>query len=191
MAQQGIETGSFGEWLTDYLKSTPGHGEYTVYFDHGSDKQKYPNVVAPKAFYGNEVSNLNRLADLDVMVVRPDGKVDLVIEIEERPSSPKKILGDVLALVLSNSVATKTNGKQKYFKLCGKTELVVAGIQPGKGRRLRKMSDVIEPRLQSLGAPSDSISPQSIRLLFEEEIEAVLSGLRRIVQQKYPGGKIG
>ena len=95
------------------------------YYD--GDKIKYSNVLATKAFYGERVSNSNRLADLDVVVIGPDGITDLILEIEERPSSPKKILGDVLALMLCNRLAAKIAGVQNYFELSHTTTLVIAG----------------------------------------------------------------
>jgi hypothetical protein len=190
MVKQGVETEVFGAWLTEYLQSSPQHRGYKVYFDHG-DKCKYSNVLAIKAFYGDAVSNSNRLADLDIVVVRPDGVADLVVEIEERPSSPKKILGDVLALMLCNSLAVRIDGEQNYLKLSQETTLIVAGVQPGKGRRLIKIETVIEPRLHTLVAPADSIDPKRIRLLFDQQIDNVLAQLREVVVQRYPGGTSG
>ena len=190
MAEQGVETGAFGGWLTDYLRSSPNHREYRVYFDHG-DKLKYSNVLATKGFFGDAVSNSNRLADLDVVVVRPDGVADLIIEIEERPCSPKKIVGDVLALLLCNRLAARIEGEQVYFKLTHETTLIVAGVQPGKGQRLAKIESVIQPRLHGLAAPADSIDPSGIRLVFAEQIDEVIERLRDFVTQKFPGGASG
>lgn len=185
MAQQGVETGAFGEWLTEHLRSASKYQDFKVFYDHG-DKTKYSNVLATKAFYGNTVSNTNRLADLDVVVIGPNGVADLILEIEERPSSPKKILGDVLALMLCNRLAAKIGGEQHYFELSHTTTLVVAGIAPGKGQRLKKIEKVIEPRLQDLDAPADSIDPKNIRLLFDEDIESVLASLRELVIERFP-----
>ncbi|MFA5179743.1 MAG: hypothetical protein WC405_00355 [Syntrophales bacterium] len=188
MAEQGVETGAFGGWLTEYLQSSPEHRDYTLYFDHG-DKLKYANVLATKAFCGDAVSNSNRLADVDVVVVRSDGVADLIIEIEERPCSPKKILGDVLALMLCNHLAARIGGRQTYFEFSNKTTFIVAGIQPGKGQRLTKIKTIIEPRLHGIAAPADSIDPANIQLIFAEQIYDVLAQLREIVVERFPKAK--
>lgn len=187
MAEQGVETGKFGEWLTDYLQSL---SDYRVYFDHG-DASRYANVLATKAFYGKTVSSANRLADLDVVVVGPENTALLVIEIEERPCPPKKILGDVLALILCNRLAARVDGRQLYYQLTHDTVVVIAGVQPGGGYRLKKIRDLIEPRLHELEAPKDLIDPRKVRLLFDERIADVIEGLKAMVREIFPTGTHG
>jgi hypothetical protein len=185
MPEQGVETGKFGGWLTDYIESSPKHLGFKVFFDHGN-QNRYPNVLAPKAFFGDTVSNSNRLADLDIVVLRPDGVADLIIEIEERPCSPKKILGDVLALMLCNQIAVRVDGEQDYFRLSPETTLIVAGVQPGGGQRLKKIEHVLQPRLHALAAPVDSIDPKQIQLVFAEQIAEVIGRLRTFAEQRFP-----
>ena len=88
-SKQGQNTGDFGFWLTNYFKDTLAYQKFQIYYDHG-DSTKEANVVATKGFIGENVTNLNRLTDIDVMIVSPRGSVSLLIEIEERYSSPKK-----------------------------------------------------------------------------------------------------
>ncbi|MBC8235578.1 hypothetical protein H8E77_39025, partial [bacterium] len=112
----GEQTGRFGCWLTQYLKGSPQYYKHLVYYDHGKRDSK-PNVAAIKGFFGDEVSNKNRLADVDLMVAKPNKDIMLLVEIEERESSPKKILGDVLAILMCNRFAVKLNGEQHYFRI--------------------------------------------------------------------------
>ena len=92
--KHGKSTGKFGSWLNDYLGSD---SFYTVYYDHGI-KTDDPNVAAIKGFFGDQVNNKNRLADIDVMVANIDKEIILLIEIEESEMSPKKLLGDIFSI---------------------------------------------------------------------------------------------
>ena len=185
ITKQGLETGKFGGWLTEYMQSLP---RYQVYFDHG-DKSRYSNVLATKGFYskcGDVVTNANRLTDLDIVVIEPTGSAALVIEIEERPCSPKKILGDILALMLCNRLAARVDGEQKYYELSQNTKIIVAGVLPGNGCRLARIHDLIEPRLRNLNAPPDSINPTNIHFIFNEHIKDVINELKKVVQEMFP-----
>jgi hypothetical protein len=66
----GEDTGIFGEWLDVQLNTVYKDRGYSVFYDHGNHV-KYPNVVAIKGFFSenDKVFNVNRLADIDVMVV--------------------------------------------------------------------------------------------------------------------------
>ncbi|MDQ4077463.1 MAG: hypothetical protein M3220_14600, partial [Chloroflexota bacterium] len=139
----GEETGRFGEWLGDLLTSKQREEQTIFYYDHGNQEAD-PHVAAIKGFVGQTVSNRNRLADIDVMLASPAGKVQLLIEIEERPMSPKKLLGDLLALLLCNQVAVHKH----YFRITPHTHLVIAGYFPAGGQGRAKVEEVIQPRLE-------------------------------------------
>ena len=71
MKQQGVATAQFGEDLVKELE-----GPYAVYYDHG-DPDESDHVAACKAFYGTTgegVQNVNRLADVDVLVTELSGR---------------------------------------------------------------------------------------------------------------------
>jgi len=86
--KHGEQTKEFGLWLIDHLKK---NDEYSVFYDHGNP-QEDPTVVVIKGFFGDEVTNRNRLTNVDVMVVKNDKEIVLLIEIEENRMSPKKVL---------------------------------------------------------------------------------------------------
>jgi hypothetical protein len=175
---QGYRTGEFGYWLTQHLATIPRYRDYVVYYDHG-DSQSEPNVAVIHGFCGSEVTNVTRLAEVDVMIATPDGELVLLIEIEEREISPKKLLGDLLALLMCNGFAVKTNISHQYFRIAPNTRLVVAGVVPCKGSRPRKITEVIEPRLAELDGLSNSISPNNIQFVFEDSIETTVSVLKK------------
>jgi hypothetical protein len=131
-ARQGQNTGAFGKWLTAYLKDAAAFRDFEVYYDHG-DTAVDANVVAVKGFCGTVVTNLNRLADVDVIVVAPNGNVCLLIEIEERPSSPKKYLGSMLATLICDRFAVRISGSQRYFTRVGQDVIDSCGGRPNSG----------------------------------------------------------
>ena len=176
MARQGIETAKFGRWLTKYLKNFP----YQVYYDHG-DRQNDSNVFSIKGFYGDKVQNINRLADIDVLIASKNKEAKILIEIEERPISPKKLLGAILAILMCNRIAIGKRKKQEYFTVNDKTKLIVAGILPNSGNQIRRIYDVIKPRLDSFSGYSDGICPKNIHLIFEEDISSSINKLRDFI----------
>lgn len=99
--KQGYETGLFGSRLAKAISESAAHTGWRVYYDHG-DTNIDSNVASIKGFFGEEVANLNRLADVDVLIGAPSGEAIVVIEIEERFSSPKQVLGNVLAALMCN-----------------------------------------------------------------------------------------
>jgi len=115
--KHGKMTEEFGIWLSQYLKTNK---EYSVFYDHGNP-QENSNVAVIKGFFGDKVTNRNRLTDIDVMVVNNKKEVVLLIEIEESEMSPKKLLGDIFSIVMCNQFAVRTENKNKYFGLSSKT----------------------------------------------------------------------
>lgn len=178
---QGQETDVLGQWLTTYVRDTHALSGYQVFYDHGDSREG--NVVAIKGFYGHEVTNLNRLADVDVMVVSPDQRVVLLVEVEERSSSPKKILGDAVTIMMCNRFAVRQSGMQRYFEVTDKTRLVVSGVMPDQGNRLDK---VIVPRFRQLPAFADGIDPDNIGFVFRSTIEQTVDRLKTIVRETLP-----
>jgi len=60
----GEKTGEFGLRLTEALN---GYPQYQIYYDHG-DPQQHNNVAVIKAFFGEEVNQENKLAEIDVLL---------------------------------------------------------------------------------------------------------------------------
>ncbi len=170
MNQQGVATARFGKALTQKFGD-----RYVVYYDHG-DPNESDNVAACKAFYGTPkegVHNVNRLADVDVLIADASGRALVLIEIEERPSPPKKILGDIFALAMSNHVAVDS-GDQAYFAIGAYTQITIAGVLPEKGSRRDKVETVIAARLTSFHRGKRELSLDNLCLVFRESLEDAL-----------------
>jgi hypothetical protein len=180
-AKHGVETGKFGRWLSRYLKETPGYQSYCVYYDHG-DRLADQNVVVVKGFFGDIVTNKNRLADVDIIVVKPGGEIAILIEIEESSTTPKKLVGDVFTILMCNRFAVRDGEGQMCFEVTPETKLIVAGVGSSE-RQMKKVREVIAPRLGQFEAPADGIMLRNVRLIVEEDLPTVLDKLAGSVRE--------
>lgn len=99
----GAHTGELGKRLYKNYKSTA----HDVYYDHSNGNE--PNICRPTPFFG-EYSNASTLSRVDIAVVNKNaGTVELIAEIEESGAPPKKVIGDVVNIMLSEQV--RINGK--------------------------------------------------------------------------------
>ena len=180
--RNGEQTGLFGEWLANCLASHPEFSQYTVYYDHG-DRQANRNVVAIKGFYGAELSTKNQLTQADVMVVKPNHEIAMVIEVEERASSPKKVIGDIVANIMCNRFSTSSGGIHQYFDVTFETTLVIAGIISTKGSKVTQLDNVIMHRLRQFKTPLGGISLNNVTLVFRENIETTVDSLKKLIKK--------
>jgi len=99
----GAHTGDLGKRLYKNYKNT----SHDVYYDHSNGNE--PNICRPTPFFG-EYSNASTLSRVDIAVVnKKTDSVELIAEIEESGASPKKVIGDVVNIILSEQV--RINGK--------------------------------------------------------------------------------
>jgi hypothetical protein len=157
-----------------------------VFYDHGDRSES--NVAAIKGFCGDKVSNLNRLADVDVTVVSPDPdkRVRLLIEIEERECSPKKILGNIMAILICNRFAIRRRNQQQYFDVDRCTHIVVAGALPPQGDRLKRIDRVILPRIRQFPSLSNGVNPANVDLVFRPSMDSTIDALKTMIQTLLP-----
>lgn len=97
---QGEVTRELGEGL----ESLENH-ELKVFYDHGDSDN--PHVCEPRLYFGSYF-----LAVADIVVLDRN-KVKVICEIEERGASPKKILGDIVGILLANEIRIKENNTKK------------------------------------------------------------------------------
>jgi hypothetical protein len=176
--QQGRETARFGESLVEEFDRPP----LSVYFDHG-DRQRLNNVAASKAFYGGTVHNINRLADVDIMIAdKNTGNAIVIVEIEERDCSPKKIIGDVFAVALANKIAVGRKPKNNYT-ISSETRLIIVGVLPKDGARRVKVETVIQDRLRSFHRDEPGLNLQKVSLIFRDKLEDALAEVLKEIRK--------
>ena len=182
-SKDGERTGEFGLWLRRYLEEDD---RYSVYYDHG-DREKDPNVGYVKGFFGRQVADKNTLAYLDVMVVDNDNyEVVLLIEIEESKMSPKTLLGDIFAALMSNQFSVGVGSEAKYFDPTSETCLIVAGWVESKGAGQEKIESTIAPRLLKFTAPEGEIQFDQIKFVVGNDIFETIEKLKREMRNLFP-----
>ena len=182
--KHGEATGRFGVWLAQWLGSMPKCRDYLVLYDH-ADKETGAHPTVIHGFYGSLPTNANRLAEVDVMVATPSKDIVLVIEIEESQSAPKKLLGDMLAILMCNHFAAKVAGKQKVFSVTDQTQLIIASVAPDHGSGHKKINDVIVPRLQQMVSSPDGIRPSNVTLVLRPDVLTTIAALNERVRQLF------
>jgi hypothetical protein len=173
----GELTNEFGLWLIKLLEKK---NQYSIYYDHGKQETE-SNVVVIKGFLGDRVTNANRLADVDIMVVS-NGEVVLLIEIEEGTMSPKKLLGDIFSAVICNQFAVRIENQNRYFSLSSETRLIIAGVAPDQENRPSRIEDTIMPRLRKFGFPKDALQFDKIKVVAKTDIFKTIDELKNEVR---------
>jgi len=184
ITKDGERTGMFGEWLTQYINGLSNYQNYIVYYDHG-DQATSQNVTVIYGSVGDKITRKTQLAQVDVMVAKPNNELDLLIEIEESECSPKKIMGDLFTLLMCNHYAIKKTGGHQLFKIDRDTKLIIAGVVSTKGTKLQQIKEVILPRLDEFKYPEDSININNMTLVFKGDIEETISELKNHILEMY------
>ena len=121
----GKLTSEAGRTLSDMLQ----HQGYDVLFDHGGkiNEGRY-KVGKINGWYGNEYNASSQLAQLDIAVVEKESHRALaLIEIEESPSVPKVIIGDIFATLLCDHIAFERQRELEVGEFTGLLVLIRAG----------------------------------------------------------------
>ena len=133
---QGEHTIDLGKRLTQKLKNT----KYAVYQAHGNRTEEN-NVRRPTPFFG-AYSTASTLSFIDVVVVNTENKKVLILcEIEESGASPKKVIGDIINIMISEKLRIKDDDYE-YDR-----PILILGVKVREGGKSeRKVKDLI-PRL--------------------------------------------
>lgn len=181
MPKQGIETGRFGQWLVERFAAIPR--PMNIFYDHGDRVADSAHVTAILGFHGNGMTNLERLTDVDIAIATPENEIVLLMEIEEREFSPKKLLGDILAVLLCSGFRAKPRGTHSILKVTPKTRFIFAGTVPDKGKRLRRIKEVVLPRLGGLGRLPSGLDPANVELIVSHTLSLALERLKKRTEE--------
>ncbi len=169
--RQGVETGRLGNWLTALVRERGS--DLCVYYDHG-DKSTGDRICEPKGFIGTSVTNANRIKGIDLLVATSGGVARVLVEIEERPVSPSKVIGDAWAILMSTGFAVLDGRHQRYVRPDAHTVLIVAGVVPDGGDRLEKIK-LIEDRIQQGTGYPFCVLAGNVELIFESQLPTTLA----------------
>lgn len=194
MSRAGKKTGEFGKWL--YHQCRENYPQFKVYYDHG-EKNHDPNVSVPMGFFGDNISQKNRLTDCDVLVglsSEENSKAVLLIEVEQgsnkrgldtRSVSPKTVLGDILASMLSERFAIKTthpNSPHDYYQVDEETLLIIAFPYNERGYTYPKMK-MIEKTIQNI-VKSNEKPLKNVELVMAPNLKELFNQLKQITKKR-------
>ena len=111
-------------------------------------------------------------------VASPAEETLLVIEIEEGAVSPKKLLGDLMAILMCNEFAVKTDIGHQRFTITHDTQFILAEVVLPRASKARQIDEVIAPRLEEIVRLSGGIDPQNVSLVFESNIQKAIGVVR-------------
>lgn len=181
----GEQTTIFGEWLTIYLNQKTEFKDHLIFFDHG-DPVVWSNVGVISGFYGKKVSRMNQLTQIDILIANSKYEIILLIEIEERQSVPKKIIGDVFITLMCNQFTVNTKEGKKKFQVANDTQFIFAGWASDKGAKIEQLLTVIAPRIQQFSTPTDSIPLENIHFILSNNLDAAITQLQSRIVKMFP-----
>ena len=158
MKKRGALTAKLGKYLEDRSERL----EITVYHDHG---EGYTNIGEIQAYIGKGMRQGTGMAEVDFAILR-QGKVILLIEVEEFADRPKTIIGDALAVCLSG----KIEFKGEPLKVGEGTTLLVA-CKRAKGNHKLRLEE-IESRINNLimNADEDGLKIKDVKLVLFDDL---------------------
>jgi len=170
----GIYTGELGYQLYKRYMDTV----HMVYYDHpGNDRNDEPNCSHPTPFF-NECSNATKLSYVDIAVVnRKRNSIELIAEIEESGAEPKKIIGDVVNVILSDQMRIK----RKNYNY-GDFPLILGVNANPKGKSEEKTKRIC----QKLIRINEKIGNKKIELIpiFDNDLGALIKKIETKINRK-------
>ncbi len=138
---RGQMTARIGEYLSGILVPKG----YDVLYDHGTNSGK---IVS---WFGEKYNRGSELSQVDIAIVeKVTDNVMALIEIEEKDDNPKKLLGDILGILIGNKI--KFKGKRK-LTVTKNTLLLVVGKDDGshatRNKYIQKQVLKIKPLLST------------------------------------------
>jgi hypothetical protein len=154
---------------------------YDVYFDHGpADKFTGTIAVSIEELLGRE----KEIGQLDIAIVKRNSNEGIaLVEIEETTDNPKKLIGDIFAILMGNSIYLPGGKKVDVGKW---TTLIIIGKGAGHEERnmyIRKMVDDAKSALKTVNAGMGHIVIKSFSAkdaLKETLLEEIEEAIQRI-----------
>lgn len=169
--EHSFYTARLGRILTNTLKEKVGVA-VKVFYDHG--RRAETNVCKPTSYF-DECSRVSTLSHIDIAILGANEREIFLCEIEEEGASPKKIIGDVIALLLAEGIRIKNrdyllkNFNKIYFFL---------GIKAEEKSKSAVKADELRARLQEIIKPK-YLNKISIEFIFGADYDTLISNIER------------
>jgi len=168
----GEYTGKLGYSLyKKYLDSA-----HTVYYAHSGKENDEPNLCHPTPFFG-ECSNASTLSWVDIAVVnKKTDSVELIAEIEESGAEPKKVIGDVVNIILSERIKIKDD-EYGY-----RDTALILGIKVNPDGHSKEKTESICKKLAEINEKAGNKKMEIIPI-FDSDIEALTRKVEREIER--------
>ena len=167
---RGQETTHLGERLTHKLKEVDD--SLIVYVGHG----KRSTSKKVQTFMSEKINNGTRIADIDIMISKPNGDILFLVEIEESSAAPKTILGDVFSILFCDGV----QADNKKFKPSPQTEVIIGTHYNSDGDKASQF-ELIKKRIEFFTNRVGSLNVSSIRFIYEDSLCKAISTIEKII----------
>ena len=118
--------------------------KYHIYYDHGKGETRTQNTCKPTPYFGDfkDYSKETTLSNVDIVVLdEKKDKVLLLVEIEESGNNPKKVLGDIGAILISDGLMILDNKKREFHSYCSKVKYIL-GIKTRTEAQNKKITGI-------------------------------------------------
>jgi hypothetical protein len=151
---------------------------YDVYYDHGK-KGDFVGKIAVSI--NKELGRIKEISQLDIAVIKKDtNKAIALVEIEETTDNPKKLIGDLFAVLMGSSIHPPRIEKVRVGKW---TTLIIIGKGAGhdvRNGRILKLANKAKSALGTVNSGIGNIVIKSVsenddldKILMEEIDEAI------------------
>lgn len=150
---------------------------HMIFCAHGTDKNKEPYYCHPTPFFG-KYSRETTLSFVDLIVVNKNNNlIELIAEIEENASEPKKLIGDIMSVILSEQVRIKDKDyKYGYLTfILGRKTNPKGDAKEKTGKICRKLAEVNE----KTGNKKMEIMP-----LFDNDLKKLITQVESEIDRK-------
>jgi len=153
----GEFTAILGERLKKRLEG------YEVYYDHGGGNSRIP-------VYFGDYSRMNILSFVDIVVLKDDG-VKVICEIEETASTPKKVLGDLVSILIGEKIRCDRTDYQLS------SPAIIIGLRAKeKGVKSYQISGILDRISRVFG-----LDLERVTLIFSEEPERLIDNVEKSI----------
>lgn len=166
--KRGEYTRRLGESLTKMLEKE-NYLKLQVFYDHGKNE---PNVCRPTLYFGEKCSRDTTLSFVDIAVVE-SGKVKVLCEIEEKGASPKKIIGNIVSVLLAEKININNVN-------LGEPRIVLGIKVKAKGKSAEKIQE-LKKKIQNAVKPEFLCKVKQIPIIVNNNIEEVIDNVRKEV----------
>jgi len=150
---------------------------HSVYCAHGKDKSNEPYYCHPTPFF-DEYSRATTLSFVDIAIVnRNTNLIELIAEIEESAAEPKKVIGDIMNIILSEQVRIK--GTDYRY---GDIAFILGGQTNPKGSAKEKTNQICQKLLQI----NEKIGNKTVNLIpvFDNDLRVLIAKVESEIDRK-------